>query len=322
MAITITRDRRKNTLIEEESQLSCSECGGKDIVRDNEKGELICGTCGLVLTDHRIDSGPEWRAFTSAEKDARARTGAPANFAIHDKGLSTMIDWRDHDIQGRRFSAKQRAQIYRLRKWQIRSRVHSSVDRNLAQAMTELDRLASQNSLSKGIKELAAMLYRKAIVKRLIRSRSIDALIAASIYAACRLRESPISLEEIAAHSRCSKKKIGANYRQLVMKLKLRMPIPGPEKYVTRYITELGLPAKVQRKTLEILAMAKKDRRLITGRDPRGLAAAAIYIASILTDYKITQRDIASISGVTEVTVRNRYKELVNKLNLSMAPSA
>lgn len=320
MASSIVGERRKNTLIEEETHVSCSECGSKDIVRDNEKGELICATCGLVLTDHRIDTGPEWRAFTSAEKDSRARTGAPANFAIHDKGLSTMIDWRDHDTAGRRFSAKQRAQIYRLRKWQIRSRVHSSVDRNLAQAMTELDRLSSQIGLSKGIKELAAMLYRKVIVKRLIRSRSIDALVAAAIYAACRLRESPRSLEEIADHSRVSKKKIGANYRQLAMKLHLKMPIPGPEKYVTRYITELQLPPEVQQKTMEVLALARQDRRLITGRDPRGLAAAAIYIASILVDHRITQRAIARIAGVTEVTVRNRYKELVRKLKLSMAP--
>ncbi len=318
MASTIDGKKQK---VADESELTCPECGGEDIVRDNNKGELICATCGLVLTDHRIDTGPEWRAFTSDEKDARARTGAPTNYRIHDKGLSTMIDWRDQDSSGRRFSAKQRAQIYRLRKWQIRTRVHSSVDRNLAQAMTELDRLASQIGLSNGIKELAAMLYRKLIVKRLIRSRSIDAMVAAAIYAACRLREAPRSLEEIADESRISKKKIGANYRQLVTKLKLRMPIPGPEKYVTRFITELDLPAKVQTKTLEIIEMAKKKRNLVTGRDPRGLAAAAIYIASILTDHRVTQREIARTAGVTEVTVRNRYKELVSRLELTMSPS-
>lgn len=169
-------------------QFTCPECGSHDIVQDTEKGEKICTGCGLVISDHRIDTGPEWRAFTSDEKDARSRTGAPTNYAIHDKGLSTMIDWRDHDSQGRRFSAKRRSEIYRMRKWQIRTRVHSSVDRNLAQAMTELDRLASQLGLSKSIKELAALLYRKLIVRRLARSRSIDAMVGAAIYAACRLR--------------------------------------------------------------------------------------------------------------------------------------
>ncbi|MHA2286391.1 MAG: transcription initiation factor IIB [Candidatus Thorarchaeota archaeon] len=305
--------QRKNGLVEDPAITSCQECGGIEVVRDNE-------TCGLVLSDHRIDTGPEWRAFTSDEKDARARTGAPTNFSIHDKGLSTVIDWRDHDSQGRRFSAKQRAQIYRLRKWQIRTRMHSSVERNLAQAMSEMDRLASQLGLNKSNKELAAMLYRKLIINRLIRSRSIDAMVGAAIYAACRLRKSPRSLEEIARFSAVSKKKIGANYRQLVIKLKLKMPIPTPANYVSRFMTELKLFGEVQTKVMEILEMAEKDRSLVTGRDPRGLAAAAIYIASILTDHRVTQREIARVAGVTEVTVRNRYKELVNKLGLTMAP--
>ncbi|MBD3406891.1 MAG: transcription initiation factor IIB [Candidatus Lokiarchaeota archaeon] len=301
-------------------QITCQECGGTDMVLDSAKGETICATCGLVLVDHRIDSGPEWRAFTAEERDSRARTGAPSSYTIHDKGLSTMIDWRDRDSSGRQFSSRRRAQIARLRKWQIRTRVHSSMDRNLAQAMTELDRLASQLGLTKSIKELAALLYRKLIVKRLAKSRSIDATVGAAIYAACRLRESPRSLEEIAKHSRVSKKKMGAHYRMLVMKLKIKMPISEPTNYIPRFITELGLPGEVQAKAVEIIDMAKSQHGLITGRDPRGLAAAAIYIASILVDNRVTQREIASCAGVTEVTVRNRYKELVNALEITMAP--
>jgi transcription initiation factor TFIIB len=304
----------------ETPETSCPDCGGTDVIRDNEKGEMICTTCGLVLSDHRIDTGPEWRAFTSDERDSRARTGAPASYALHDKGLSTMIDWRDRDSKGSTFTAKQRAQIYRLRKWQIRTRVHSSLDRNLAQAMTEIDRLSSQLGLSHGLREHAARLYRKLIAGRLWRSRSIDATAAASVYAACRHRGSPRSIEEISRHSRVSKKKIGQHYRLLVEKLKLRMPISDPANYVPRFITQLNLPGKVQQKVLEILDMAKQQRTLVTGRDPRGLAAAAIYIASILMDHRVTQRDIAMAAGVTEVTVRNRYKELVQKLNITMAP--
>jgi len=299
---------------------TCPECGGNEVVQDMQAGERICASCGLVVSDHRIDTGPEWRAFTADEKDARSRAGAPVNYAIHDKGLSTMIDWRDHDSSGKRFSAKKRSEIYRLRKWQIRTRVHSSVDRNLAQAMSELDRLSSQLGLTKGIKELAALLYRKLIVRRLARSRSIDAMVGAAIYAACRLRNAPRSLEEISRHSRVTKKKIGQHYRLLVEKLKIRMPISEPANYVPRFITQLKLPGIVQQKVLEILEMAKQNRTLITGRDPRGLAAAAIYIASILTDHRVTQRDIAMAAGVTEVTVRNRYKELVQKLHITMAP--
>jgi transcription initiation factor TFIIB len=145
-------------------------------------------------------------------------------------------------------------------------------------------------------------------------------MVGAAIYAACRLRQAPRSLEEIARHSRVTKKKIGQHYRLLVLKLKLRMPISDPATYVPRFITQLKLPGKVQQKVIEILEDAKKQRSLVTGRDPRGLAAAAIYIASILMDHRVTQRDIAMAAGVTEVTVRNRYKELVRKLKITMAP--
>lgn len=296
----------------------CPECGGKDAIWDN--GDMVCSQCGLVLTDHRIDTGPEWRAFTADERDSRARTGAPTSVTIHDRGLSTMIDWRDHDASGKRFSSAQRAQIYRLRKWQRRTRVHSSMERNLAQAMTELDRLASQMGLAKAIKELGADLYRRLILGRLVRSRSIDAMVAAAVYAACRLRESPRSLEEISGYTRIHKKKIGASYRLLVTKLKIRMPISEPANYIPRFVSDLGLPGVVQMKALEIIEEAKTKHGLVTGRDPRGLASAAIYIASILTDNRVTQREIALASGVTEVTIRNRYKELVSRLELSMAP--
>ncbi len=318
--MSLRTDKKQPERSKGDIEFVCPECGSKDVIQDLEKGERICASCGLVVSEHRIDSGPEWRAFTSDEKDARSRAGAPTNYAIHDKGLSTMIDWRDHDSQGKRFTAKKRSEIYRLRKWQIRTRVHSSVDRNLAQAMSELDRLSSQLGLTKSIKELAALLYRKLIVRRLARSRSIDAMVGASIYAACRLRNAPRSLEEIARHSRVNRKKIGQHYRLLVEKLKIRMPISDPANYVPRFITELNLPGIVQQKVIEILEQAKEKRTLVTGRDPRGLAAAAIYIASILTDHRVTQRDIAMAAGVTEVTVRNRYKELVQKLNITMAP--
>jgi transcription initiation factor TFIIB len=320
MASKTTQTQVSNTLSDATANATCAECGGSEIIRDLEKGDLVCGTCGLVLSEHRLDTGPEWRAFTSAEKDARARTGGPQSFAIHDKGLSTMIDWRDHDSTGKRFTASQRAQIYRLRKWQIRTRMHSSLERNLAQAMTELDRLSSQLGLSRSIKELAALLYRKLIVSKRVRIRSIEATVGASIYAACRLRKSPRTLEEIATLSRINKKKLGSYYRLLVTKLNLRMPVSEPANYVPRFISELDLPGEVQTKVLEILDQAKKTRGLVTGRDPRGLAAAAIYIASILTGNRITQREIAKASGVTEVTIRNRYKELVRQLGITMAP--
>ena len=117
---TLDDGRREEIGLVQSPNISCPECGAVEVVRDNEKGEVICAKCGLVLSDHRIDTGPEWRAFTSDERDSRSRTGAPASFGMHDKGLSTMIDWRDRDGKGGAFSAKQRAQIYRLRKSKLR----------------------------------------------------------------------------------------------------------------------------------------------------------------------------------------------------------
>ncbi len=298
--------------------ITCPECGGRKIARIPRSGESVCANCGLVISERRIDTGPEWRAFTADERTARTRTGGPVKYTHHDKGLATTLGWRNTDSSGRKLSSRRRAEIARLRKWQLRSRVHSSVDRNLSQALSELERLSSQLELKRGVKELAAMLYRKAIVNRLIRSRSIDALVAAAVYAACRIRQIPRSLKEIADPSHIDWKKVGRHYRLLVRKLKIKMPIPDPSNYVPKLITELGLPGIMQEKVLEVLDRAKAHGGLIIGRDPRGLAAGAIYIASILTDNRVTQREIASAAGVTEVTVRNRYKDLVRKLELSL----
>ena len=269
------------------------------------------------MDEKHIDTGPEWRAFTHDERKARARTGSPIHYTSADKGLSTMIGYGDRDSSGRKLSPERRAAITRMRKWQIRSRVHSSVDRNLSLALSEIDRLISQMGLKEGVKELAAMIYRRLIVKRLVHSRSIDALAAASIYAALRLRRIPRSLKEISQYSNVHWKVIGKHYRLLVRKLQLRMPVPDPMNYVPKLITTLKLPGIMQSKVFEVLEMAKNHEGLITGRDPRGLAAGAIYIASILTDNRVTQREISIASGVTEVTVRNRYKELVRKLGIS-----
>jgi len=295
---------------------ACSECGSKKAIRKTKTGETVCAMCGLVISDRRIDNGPEWRAFTADERKSRARAGSPVKLMFHDKGLSTIIDWRNKDSSGKRFSSERRAKISRLRKWQIRSRVHSSAETNLSRALSEIERLSSQLGLKKSVSELAAMLYRRLIVKKKVRSRSIDALAAASIYASFRLREIPRSLKEIGRHTHIEWKVIGRYYRFLVRKLKLRLPIPDPMNYVPKLITELELPGVMQETVLDVLKDAKDHGRLLIGRDPRGIAAGALYIASILTNNKVTQREIASAAGVTEVTVRNRYKELVRELDI------
>ncbi len=311
------RRRKYKDLFSDSSSFSCPECSGTHIVQKRRSGDRVCAQCGLVVSEKKIDTGPEWRAFTAEERRARERTGAPTRYTIHDKGLSTAIDWRDRDSSGKRLSPKRRAEIHRLRKWQIRSRIHSSNERNLIQALTELDRLASQLELKMSVKDLAAMIYRKALSNRLMRSRSIDATVAGAVYAACRLRQMPRSLKEIARHSRIDMKKIGRHYRLIARKMNLKMPVPDPITYVPKIISRLSIPGSMQGEVLDILRRVKANSHLITGRDPRGLAAAAVYIASILTENRATQREIAQAAGVTEVTVRNRYKELVQELEIA-----
>ncbi len=295
--------------------VKCPECGSAIVVEDTTRGERICGGCGLVLSDHRIDTGAEWRAFSPEETETRSRVGAPMRYTVHDKGLSTMIDWRDKDTMGRKLTPNRRSEIYRLRKWQIRSRVHSSIDRNLAQALTELERLSSQLGIPRAIQELAAILYRKSIINKLVRGRSIEAMVAATLYAACRIRQKPRPLDEIADTSRVDKKKLGQCYRLLLRSLSIRIPLSNPVDYISRFATELELSTPVQMRTVEILNQSR-DKGLTIGRDPLGLAAAAIYVASIMMDERRTQRQIAEVARVTEVTVRNRYKEIVRVLNI------
>jgi transcription initiation factor TFIIB len=187
--------------------------------------------------------------------------------------------------------------------------------------MSELERLSSQLGIPKPIREIAALLYRKAIQKQLVRGRSIEAMVAATLYAACRIRQKPRPLDEVADATRIDKKKLGQCYRLLLRSIKVKIPLSNPVDYISRFSTELELSSQVQLRTIEILKRSR-DLGLTIGRDPLGLAAAAIYVAGIMLDDRKTQREIAEVARVTEVTVRNRYKEMVNKLGidtLSMA---
>src|SRR5665648_416606 len=299
----------------------CPECTSKNLIHDYDSGETICGDCGLVLYEQTFDKGPEWRAFTQQEKASRSRVGMPTSYSIHDKGLSTTISQVDRDAFGRKLPLSTRLQMWRLRKWQIRSRVHSSIDRNLAQAMAELDRLSSKVYIPPPIKEKAAVVYRKALDKGLVRGRSIAAIAAASLYAACRKSGTPRTLREIAEASFVDKKDVARCYRLLLRELDFHMPIADPLTYVSKIAEKTGISGKTQGAAIQILREARR-KRVAAGKDPMGLAAAALYIACLQNNEKITQKDIAEAAGVTEVTVRNRYKALTRQLNLEVPERA
>jgi transcription initiation factor TFIIB len=295
----------------------CPECGSARLTRDYDRAELICDNCGLVIDESFIDQGPEWRAFDSEQREKRVRTGAPTTPTIHDKGLSTMIGWKNKDSYGKPIPTRSRAQLYRLRKWQRRIRISDATERNLAFALSELDRLASGMSLPRNIRENAAMIYRKGVEKNLIRGRSIESVSAAALYAACRQCGVPRTLDEIAEASKVNRKEVGRTYRFLARELKLQLMPASPSDYIPKFASDLKLSGRVEARSQEILKQAV-DNELTSGRGPTGVAAAALYIASIQCGERRTQREASEVAGITEVTIRNRYKELIEKLGINL----
>ncbi len=291
----------------------CPECASDRLMRDYECAEIVCMNCGFVIAAKLTDRGPEWRAFNAEQRAKRARVGAPLTYTIHDKGLSTMIDWHDRDIYGKRLSPGQKAQIYRLRKWQRRIRVSDATERNLAFALSEISKIANALNLPRNILETASVIYRRAVKERLIRGRSIQGVTAAAVYVSCRQCGLARTLEEIAQASNINKKEVGRSYRFLIKELDYFIPPLKPSQYIAKFSNQLTMQGKVEEIAHKILKSAR-ELKLTSGRGPTGIAAAASYIASVLTGERKTQREIAEIAQVTEVTIRNRYKELVEYL--------
>jgi transcription initiation factor TFIIB len=300
-------------------KLVCMGCGQGLFTEDYARGEYTCTGCGLVVSERTADTGPEWRAFTAEERNSRARTGAPSTLTIADKGLATMIDWRNKDASGRALTSNTRAAIYRMRKWHIRSRLHSSEHKNLSIAMSEMERLSSQLGVPRDVRETAALIYRKALAKKLVRGRSIESVVAASIYLACRIHRIPRRLDEIVTETSVDRKKLGQSVRLIASRTNVSVPLPSAKDLIPRLSSDLVLEGRTAKKATEIINEAR-ERYVTMGKDPGGIAGAALYIAGILEDDRRTQREIAQVSRVTEVTIRNRYKELVRVLEISINP--
>ncbi len=297
----------------------CMSCGGTSFTKDYARGESVCTSCGLVLSERTADTGPEWRAFTTEERNARARTGAPMSFTKADKGLSTTISRRNKDASGRALTSTTRAAIYRMRKWHIRSRLHGSQHRNLGIAMSEMERLSSQLGIPRDVRETAALMYRKALAKRLVRGRSIEAVVAAAVYLACRIHRIPRRLDEVVAETNVDRKQVGQAVRLVIYQVNIDVPLASAKDLMPRLSSDLLLEGNTVKKATEIIKRA--EERLVTiGKDPGGIAGAALYIAGIIEEDRRTQREIAKAARVTEVTIRNRYKDLVRSLGISLNP--
>ncbi len=315
MTDTTTRRYTRESEKEEESErpsqetVDCPECGGK-LTSDAEHGETVCEDCGLVVEEAEIDPGPEWRAFDAREKDKKSRVGAPTTNMMHDKGLSTNIGWQDKDAYGNALSSRQREKMQRLRTWNERFRTRDSRERNLKQALGEIDRMASALGLPENVRETASVIYRRALEDDLLPGRSIEGVATASLYAAARKAGTPRSLDELTQVSRVEKDEIARTYRYVVRELQLEIEPADPESYVPRFVSELTLSEEVERRARQLLSTAK-EQGVHSGKSPVGLAAAGVYAASLLTNEKVTQSEVSEVANISEVTIRNRYHELL-----------
>jgi len=288
----------------------CPECGSINLFWNREKGEVICKDCGLVIEDKMVDFTQEWREFDSEEGENLRRTGAPMTYTQFDQGLGTEIGEKGDLFK---LDAKDRDKFFRLRKWQYR--ISTAIERNLKLALAELKRVSSYLKLPKSVEEEAARIYTLAVQRGLVRGRSMESVVAGALYAACRRHEVPRTLDELSESSGIEKKEIGRTYRFVTRELGISIMPSNPADYIARFSSALSLSPETQSEAIEILEKAQKYE-LTSGRGPTGIAAASLYVSALLHGEKRTQREVADVAGVTEVTIRNRYKELLEELNL------
>lgn len=290
----------------------CVECGNQEIVLDPQKGEFICFRCGVVA-DIVIDSGPEWRAYSSEEESRRSRSGAPISYLRADLGLPTAISRSRKDGQGQDLPLSKRYEYERLS--HIDNRTLNSRIRNLRTALRELKRIQSLMELPEHVGEEASLIYRRCLKANKIRGRSIEGMIAACLYIACRNGDLPHTLRDMILPTSVKMKELGRCVRIIIGELDLR---PNPSDFtalVHRLGNALNVTMHTRGRAVEILNEAKSNG-ITVGKNPMSMAAAALYIAGVQTGERRTQQQIAKVAKTTPVTIRNRFKELVAALEI------
>lgn len=282
------------------------------VVTDPDTGELIRKETGEVISDNALSQEKEWRSFDSEEDKNRARVGVPTSLAFHDMGLSTTIGKEITDASGNLIDAGTRMRMGRLRMWNSRSQSHSSTERNLQQAFTMLSRLKDRLRLPSHVTEKAAYTYRKAQERGLIRGDTIGSVLAASVYVAARQSGVLRTLDDISENSNVKPKQAARSYRRIISELDIKVPLIDPAKYIVKVANSLNFDEKIKRKALELMEKAQR-KHILVGKDPISIAASILYIVNLAEGQQNlprTQAEIAKAAGVTEVTLRNRSKEL------------
>jgi len=311
-----------------EYQTHCPECQSS-LIEDVHNGEKICSGCGLVAMEQMSDSGPESRSTNPEERMKNARATGQTTYSQHDLGIRTEIALGTKDYSGKTINVEVANQMYNLRKWQTRIRVASPRERRLANILSKVGETCQALSLSKNVLETASMIYRNFEGQFDAKGKSVTCMSAATIYMACKQCDVVRSLDEIckatgsAKEEKMNVKLTAKYYRTLVMELGSETaPVVTLDKYISKIANLAKLEVRVERLAAEI-AEKTQDHNLADGKAPNGLAAAYLYISSILLGQSILQRDVSSIAGITEVTIRNRCKEILTayKMRVTLRPS-
>jgi len=290
--------------------LSCSE-GIK--ITDFETGEIICQNCGRVLQEKITYVGRDWKTL-STEEDY-SRVGNKTTITFHDMGLATIIGKSNHDFARRPLDYKMKQTLRRMRMWDSRSKAKNTSGRNLRTALFEMEKLTEKLCLSDAIMERSAYIYRKAAKAQLIRGRSINGIVGACVYVACREMDATRTIIDIANNLQASRSSIAKNYRMLFQNLRLTVSVPDPIKCIIKIANNLDIPENTKREAIHIFDTLK-EKKLTVGKKPDSVAAAVIYIAGIKTGVNLSQQKISKVSGITGVTIRNRYKEYIKHVKL------
>ena len=286
-------------------------------ITDPESGEEICSNCGLVIAEKDIDlANPERRIFTTEESNQRARTGAPTSLSRHDRGLPTLMGKPTRDAAGQKLDASARLTYKRLKTWDDRERLHSSTDKNLSRAFSELYMLRDKLGLSASLVEEIAYMYRKVEDRGIVRGRTIRGMLVACVYLACRKSGNPRTLKDVSAKSNINRKDIAKNCRLVMRELGITSPVVDPMKCIVRVANAAQMSEKTTRRAFRMMSELLRKKTLTAGKDPMGLAASILYIAAKETGEVRNQRDMARAAGVTEVTIRNRIRALTKDLSL------
>lgn len=296
-----------SSMAEEEA---CPECGARHPVRDDVHGEVVCSQCGLVLAGGYIDAGP--LPYNAGEEPTQG-IGNPMTFTLHDKGLSTEIG---RGASRTTAGGREGVNLYRLRRLHRRMRYSRKGERTLATALIQLDRMAGLMGLPGTFKEQAALLYRRAAARGLVRGRTIDGMAGASIYAVCRSQGVPRTLEEVARLTGVDRRDMTLAYRALLRGLRLGLTPPAAEDYLDRFASQLALDQGTEALARQIIrTMRELESR--HSMAPMGTVAAAIYLAGLKTGHRIPQDRIGALVGVSEVTIRLRYMAMAKALGLT-----